>query len=302
MNPASASLPSPLGLGCVTFGREIERDAALAMMDHAHHAGWTMFDTASAYGGGASERILGEWAQLRAPASGRPVLATKILPPYAPDTVLSRLHASLERLQRPCAGVLYLHQWHESALDPAFLAALQSLLDQRLVRSLGVSNFNAEQLSRVLALQDQQRLQRVTYLQNIHNFAVRGFDPALGALCEQAGIQRIGFSPLGAGFLTGKYRNGVPAGTRFALIPGHQAIYFTPLAQARLGRLLAISDQHGLSPIDLALAWATCHPAVSLTLIGGRSVEQLTRAARAPALVPAAVLARLDAPMDDAVP
>jgi aryl-alcohol dehydrogenase-like predicted oxidoreductase len=302
MNSASASQPSPLGLGCVTFGREIAQEAARAMMDYAHQAGWTMFDTASAYGGGASERIVGEWAQRRAPAPGAPVIATKILPPYTADTVRPRVQASLERLQRPCADILYLHQWHESALDPASLAALQSLLDHGLVCHLGVSNFNAEQLSRVLALQDRQRLQRVKYLQNIHNFAVRGFDPALGDLCAQAGIQRIGFSPLGAGFLTGKYRNGVPAGTRFDLIPGHQAIYFTPLAQARLARLLAISEQHRLSAIDVALAWATRHPAVSLTLIGGRSVDPLTRAARAGELVPAAVLAHLDAAEDDAGP
>jgi aryl-alcohol dehydrogenase-like predicted oxidoreductase len=286
----------------VTFGREIAPDAAFAMLDQAHQAGWTMFDTASAYGGGASERIIGEWGQARAPAPGAPRIATKILPPYAASTVQSRVQASCERLQRAGVDVLYLHQWHETALDPALLTALQSLLEQGLVRHLGVSNFTAAQLSRLLALQDHQGLQRVAILQNIHNYAVRGFEPALVSQCEQAGIQRIGFSPLGAGFLTGKYRDGVPADTRFALIPGHQAIYFTPSAQARLARLLAVSQSHGLSPIDVALAWATRHPAVSLTLIGGRSVEQLNRAARAPSLVPAAVLAQLDAPENEARP
>jgi aryl-alcohol dehydrogenase-like predicted oxidoreductase len=292
LEPTSGPAPAPVrfGLGCVTFGREITPDLSMTMLDFAWKEGWGMFDTAAAYGSGASERIVGEWYRLRQPTEARPILATKVLPPYTPETLIGTIRASLQRLQCGCVDVLYLHQWHETALRPEVLAALHAAVEQGLVRALGVSNFSAEQLERVLALQARHGFTRFRYLQNIHNYAVSAFDPALCDLCVREGVERIGYSPLGAGFLTGKYRGGVPTGTRFDLIPGHQAIYFTLVAQQRLAALTQIAARTGFSMVELALAWAARHPAVARVLIGGRSVAQLQQAIDAAAKVPAEVI------------
>jgi aryl-alcohol dehydrogenase-like predicted oxidoreductase len=277
----------------VTFGREIDEAAAGAVMNYAAGEGWTMFDTAAAYGGGASERIVGAWLQRR-PASLRPLLATKILPPYEPATLRSRVDASLQRLGLARVDVLYLHQWHESALQPDTLAALHGAVADGLVGALGASNFNADQLGRALTLQAERGFAPFRYLQNIHNYAVSAFDAPLVSLCLRAGVERVGYSPLGAGFLTGKYDGGVPPGTRFDLIPGHQAIYFTAAARERLARLHAVAREMDCTPAELALAWAARHPALSRVLIGGRSPSQVAQGPAALARVPAEVTERLD--------
>lgn len=222
------------------------------------------------------------------------LLATRIPPPYEPATLREKIHASLQRPGLARVDVLYLYQWQESALRPDTLAALQGGVADGLVGALGVSNFNVDPLGRALALQAERGFAPFRYLQNIHNYAVSAFDAALCRFCAEAGVERVGYSPLGAGFLTGKYRDGVPAGTRFDLIPGHQAIYFTPTAQERLARLTAVAEQTGFTAGELALAWAARHPAVSLVLVGGRSVAQVSQGAVALAKVPPAALDRLD--------
>lgn len=222
------------------------------------------------------------------------LLATRIPPPYEPATLREKIHASLQRPGLARVDVLYLHQWHESALHPDTLAALQGAVADGLVGALGVSNFNVDPLGRALAFQTERGFAPFRYLQSIHDYAVSAFGAALCRFCAEAGVERVGYSPLGAGFLTGKYRDGVPAGTRFDLIPGHQAIYFTPTAQERLTRLTAVAEQTGFTAGELALAWAARHPAVSLVLVGGRSVAQVSQGAEARAQVPREVLGQLD--------
>ena len=115
----------------------------------------------------------------------------------------------------------------------------------------------------------------------MNNLALRGIDDATRLLCARREIDIVTFSPLGAGFLTGKYDTGVPEGSRFAVIPGHQRLYFTDTARARLARLQSVSARLKIEPTDLALAWALRQPGISTVLVGGRSPAQLDRSARA---------------------
>ncbi|MEO6246529.1 MAG: aldo/keto reductase [Opitutaceae bacterium] len=269
---------SALGLGCVTFGREIDRTAAFAMMNHAAASGMTTFDTAAAYADGDSERIVGEWLAAHRGARAGLTLATKLLPPYAADRLAQGVGESLSRLGTDYLDLLFLHQWDESALNPATLMALDTLVRSGRVRALGASNFSAEQLAQIIDRQSAAGYAPIYALQNIHNLAVRGFDDSLRELCARCGIALIGYSPLGAGFLTGKHRVGVAPGSRFAIIPGHQAIYFNPAAQRRLGRLEAAAKRTGLPMAHLALAWALHQPQLSTVLVGGRNPAQLDQA------------------------
>jgi aryl-alcohol dehydrogenase-like predicted oxidoreductase len=251
-------MPSRIGLGCVTFGREIDEAASFVLLDHALERGVTHFDTASAYGGGASETILGKWLASRKP--GGVTIATKILPPY--DRI--DLTPSLKRLGVDHIDLLYLHQWHDTALQAD--AALEKLP----VKRFGVSNVTLDQL-RALG-------PRFRVIQNNHNLAVSDVSDEFRDHCAANDIAIITYSPLGAGFLTGKHQNGVQAGSRFEIIPGHQQVYFHDAAFQRLARLEAISKRTGYSQAHLALAWALHQPGIDTVLVGGRTPAHLDQA------------------------
>ena len=275
-----ASVPSRLGLGCVTFGREIDRGAAFAMMDHALDHEISFFDTAVVYGGGASETIIGEWMAARR-ARTRVVLATKIVPPYSPAIIDQAIAGSLTRLGTNFVDLLYLHRWDETAVDAAVLRSLDTLVQSGRVHALGASNFTVSQLNQVLDLQASLGTAPLRALQNVHNLAVRSIDASTHQLCAHHRIAVVGYSPLGAGFLTGKHDVEVQPGSRFDIIPGHQNVYFNDLARKRLARLRQISERSGFPMTQLALAWAVHQPGITSVLVGGRSTAHLDQALQA---------------------
>lgn len=278
----------------MTFGREIDQAASFAMMDHAWARGINVFDTAAAYADGASERVVGAWLAARQPDPAALVVATKLLPPYTPENITASVAGSLARLGRASLDLLFLHRWDASAETPAALTALDSLVRMGKVRALGGSNFSAEQLARVLQTQRDLGLTPLRVLQNNHNLAIRGVDTALQQLCATAGVAIMTFSPLGAGFLTGKHRAGVQPGSRFELIPGHQPLYFQDAAFRRLARLEAVAARTGRPQVELALAWALHQPQIATVLIGGRTPAQIDQAFAAAALNDPLLLAELE--------
>lgn len=262
-----------IGLGCVTFGREIDEAASFALLDYALERGVRHFDTAEAYGGGASETILGKWLASRKPEGI--TVATKILPPY--DRI--DITPSLKRLGVEQLDLLYLHQWHETA--PHADSALEGLP----VKQFGASNFTLEQLRACGP--------RFRVVQNNHNLAVSDVGDEFRAYCAANSISIVTYSPLGAGFLTGKHQNGVQAGSRFEIIPGHQQVYFHESAYQRLARLEVVAKRTGHSQAHLALAWALHQPGIDTVLIGGRSPAHLDQAFAAMNFDDAAVLSQL---------
>ena len=271
---SAQSLPR-IGLGCVTFGREINEAASFALLDYAFARGVTHFDTAAAYGGGASETILGKWLASRKPEGI--TIATKILPPYDRIDITD----SLRRLGVEQIDLLYLHQWHETALQAG--AALEKLP----VRRFGASNVTLDQL-RALG-------PRFRVIQNNHNLAVSEVSDEVRDYCAAKDIAIVTYSPLGAGFLTGKHQNGVQAGSRFEVVPGHQNIYFHDSAYQRLARLEAVAKRTGHPQAHLALAWALHQPGIDTVLIGGRSPAHLDQAFAALAFDDAALFTELTA-------
>lgn len=285
-----------LGLGCVTFGREIDAAASFAIMDDAVRQGITFFDTASAYSNGGSERIVGQWLKTRAALSPLPEVATKVLPPYTAESITRSVQESLTRLQATQIDLLFFHRWDDTLDQPGPYSVLKALMEQGLVRAIGLSNVTAPQLAKALQWQAIVGLPSFQWLQNIHNFAVRGFDDEIRSLCRDSGIRLMGYSPLGAGFLTGKHQKGVAPGSRFEVIPGHQAVYFHPQSQQRLARLEDASLQTGRSMVELALAWAVHQPWIDLVLVGGRNSSQISQIQAARDSVPTSMVEALETP------
>ena len=273
-----AFLPGKLGLGCVTFGREIDKKASFILMDHAYSKGIDTFDTAAAYANGESEKIVGFWLAERASRRDSISIATKILPPYdAPQLRLS-VEQSLKRLGTEIIDILYLHQWNEKVNDRSIWEELENLSKEGKVKEIGVSNFNALQLANVVHLLEETNSVHLSYIQNNNNLAVSDINDDVKLICRKNKIRIITYSPLGAGFLTGKYLNGVQKESRFGIMPAHQNIYFNSYSEKRLEKLMEVSARKGYSPEFLALAWATHQPDVYSVLIGGRSVAHLDTA------------------------
>lgn len=290
-----ASLPaSAIGLGCVTFGREIDEAAAREFLDHADACGISFFDTAAAYGQGESERILGRWLEARNADAGGLTVATKILPPYEAAMIKDGVEASLGRLRMPAVDLLYLHRWDATAESPEALGALDDLVRAGKVRALGVSNYSQPQLESALARQDKLGLSRFSVVQNNHNLAVREMGEGYRRFCAELGIAVVTYSPLGAGFLTGKHQGGVQQGSRFDVAPGHQDVYFHEEAWRRLKRLEEVAEQTGYSQAHLALAWALHQPGVASVLVGGRTRAHLDQALAALAFDEPEILGWLD--------
>ncbi|HEV7402011.1 MAG TPA: aldo/keto reductase [Chthoniobacteraceae bacterium] len=283
-----------IGLGCVTFGREIDEAAAHGLLDHAYARGIRFFDTASAYAQGASEAIIGRWLASRRPPAGSVKIATKVLPPYEPARLAETVAAGCERLGVAAIDLFYLHRWEPEAESPAVLGALDALVGAGQVRALGASNYSLPQLAASLVLQEQHGFERFRVVQNNHNLAVRNVDPELRAFCTARGIAIVTYSPLGAGFLTSKHRDGVQTGSRFDVAPGHQRIYFQAEAERRLARLEAVAARTGHSQAHLALAWALHQPGPATVLVGGRTPAHLDQALAAQAFDDPALFAELD--------
>jgi aryl-alcohol dehydrogenase-like predicted oxidoreductase len=286
---------SRIGLGCVTFGREIDEAAAHRMLDGAFERGINFFDTASAYSQGASESIIGRWLASRRPAAGSVTVATKIQPLYEPTRIAEMVAASLRRLGLRAIDLLYFHQWHATAESPDALAALDALMRAGKVHALGVSNYNLQQLETALALQERHRLAPFSVVQNNHNVAVRHVTEELRAFCAARKIAIVTYSPLGAGFLTGKHQHGVQPGSRFDIVPGHQDVYFHEQSYRRLARLESVAARTAHSQSHLALAWALHQPGVASVLVGGRTPAHLDQALAAQAFDDPALFAELAA-------
>lgn len=286
---------SRIGLGCVTFGREIDETAAHRLLDYACERGVNFFDTASAYSQGASESIIGRWLASRRPAAGSVTLATKIQPPYEPARITEMVGASLQRLDLATIDLLYLHQWHATAELPAALAALDALVQADKVRTLGVSNYNRQQLETALTLQDRHGLTCFSVVQNNNNLAVRHVTEELRDFCAAQQVAIVTYSPLGAGFLTGKHQHGVQPGSRFDVAPGHQDVYFHEESYRRLARLESVATRTGHLQAHLALAWALHQPGIASVLVGGRTPAHLDQALAAQAFDDPALFAELAA-------
>ena len=195
---------SRLGLGAVTFGREIGEAASFAIMDSAFEKGINVFDTAEAYGGGASETIIGRW--LRATGvRDEIVLVSKVTTEFSREHVRAAIAASLDRLQTDRLDFYLFHSFDRKTPLETALMAVDDVQKSGLTRSAGCSNFTGAQLREALELSKRLGIPRLEVVEGICNLAVRDAETDLLPLCEEDEIGFLGYSPLGAGFLTGKY-------------------------------------------------------------------------------------------------
>lgn len=276
---------SAIGLGAVTFSREIDEATAFTIIDHAVDRGINLIDTAEAYNKGGSETVVGAWLKARGQRA-KVVLATKLIPPLTQERIPTAVEASLRRLQTDVIDLYQIHAFDKNTPLDESLAALSKLIQEGKVRYLGCSNFAAWQLCKALWRADVLGLPRLESVQPNYNLAIRDIEAELLPLCADQQIGVISYSPLGAGFLTGKYSKSwtAPQGTRFDIIPDHWAIYENALSMQRMENLRAKAQATGIAMVQLAMAWVLGQPGITSTLIGCRTTAQVDQAFAAAAM------------------
>jgi aryl-alcohol dehydrogenase-like predicted oxidoreductase len=290
---------SRIGLGCGNFGgigsapelfgQGETREQAFELMDAAWAAGVTFFDTAASYGGGRSERWVGEW---RAERGAPVVLSTKVYWSVSGDPadrglsyerILRELDGSLARLGVDAVDMYLTHEPDPETPIEETLSALDELVQAGKVRAVGASNVDAHQLEDALETSERLGLVRFEWVQNEFSLLRRDAGNVL-ALCEREELGFTPFSPLAGGWLTGKYGRdrGYPPGSRMTLRPDPYRHLETEEIFAAIDAFTAAAAARGVEPATLAVAWVLADPRVTAVVVGPRRPEQLA-AARAAA-------------------
>ena len=283
---------STLTLGTMTFGAETDEAGSHAQLDAFVAAGGNLVDVADVYAAGASEQIVGSWLAARpVEVTGGVVLATKGRFPMGDgvnDVGLSRRHLqralddSLRRLGVECIDLYQVHSWDPLTPLDETLRVLDDMVRAGKVRYIGLSNFTGWQVQKALAVAGALGLELPVTLQPQYNLLVREIEWEIVPSCADAGLGLLPWSPLGGGWLTGKYsRAERPSGTtRLGENPqrGVEA-YDRRSAQQRtwdvVDAVREIADARALPMAQIALAWLMDRPTVTSVILGARTVEQL---------------------------
>ena len=310
---------SNVALGTMTFGAEADEPEAHRQLDRFLEAGGTLVDTANTYGAGRSEEIIGRWFASRpAEVAGRVVLATKGRFPLddAPNgSGLSARHltraldASLRRLGLDGVDLYQAHAFDPWTPLEETLRTLDGFVRAGKARYYGLSNFTGWQLTKAVHLARAMNIAGPVTLQPQYSLLVREIEWEIVPAALDAGAGLLPWSPLGGGWLSGKYqRDARPAGaTRLGDDPGRGREAYGRRGTERTWRVIdavrEIATARGVTMAEIALAWVTDRPAVSSTILGARSTEQLAANLRAADLhLTAAETAALDAASDPGPP
>ena len=311
-------------LGTMTWGRQNTEAEGFAQMDYALDQGINFFDTAEMYAVpptaesyGRTETIIGNWFRARG-SRDRVILASKVVGrapgmPWIRDgkarldraNIEAALDGSLRRLQTDYIDLYQLH-WPdrpanrfgqlgyrydaeaEAEADPTpieeTLAVLADLVRAGKVRHIGLSNDTPWGVMRFVQLAEQAGWPRVVSVQNPYNLLNRAYEVGLAEISmrEQCGL--LAYSPLGGGYLSGKYLNGqIPPGTRRS-IDTRPSRYDNPESEAAITAYLALARAHDLDPCQMALAFVDRQPFVTANILGATSMDQLTSNIAASAL------------------
>jgi aryl-alcohol dehydrogenase-like predicted oxidoreductase len=287
----SGTIVTNFCLGTMTFGKESDEATSFRLMDDYVAAGGNFLDTANVYSDGISEEIIGRWLKSKPGILRDLVITTKGRFPMGdgPNHLgLSRknlqeaLDASLKRLQVEHIDLYQLHAF--DALTPLeeTLRFLDDSIRNGKIAYYGFSNFLGWQLTKAVWIAKAGNFQPPVTLQPQYNLLVRGIEHEIVPAALDANIGLLPWSPLGGGWLSGKYkRDQMPSGaTRLGENPkrGMEA-YEKRNAEGRtwevIGALEDVAKSRGVSMAQVALAWTAARPAVTSVILGARTTEQL---------------------------
>jgi len=303
---------SLVGLGTMTWGEQNSEEEACEQMHYAVSRGVNLFDVAEMYPvparaetSGRTESYVGEWLR-QTGKRNQVVLASKVSGPssvlgvthirggsrLSADHVRRAIEGSLERLQTDYLDLYQVH-WpermtnyfgdrgysHKPQLDgiaiDETLTALSQLVSEGLVKHIGISNETPWGVMEYLRLSWELDLPKIVSIQNPYSLLTRQFETGLAEMSFRENVGLLAYSPLGFGVLSGKYmNNAMPAGSRIDLFPRFGR-YSGPVAKLATQAYFDVATKHGLSLVELSLAFVCQQPFVASCLIGATTMEQL---------------------------
>ena len=281
--------------------------AAYACMKSAYDAGINFFDCAEVYAGGESERVMGDCIRHYGWKRNDLVISTKIYfgEAFGDNPVnnqgLSRKHliegtrASLERLGLDYVDLLYAHRPDRETPMEEVVRGFNFLIDQGKCFYWGTSEWNADEIERAHHIATKLNLVGPVMEQPQYNMLVRDrVESEYQLLCQEYGLGLTPFSPLKSGILTGKYNDGIPKDSRYALSADDDAKEIQEELQTeewqqearKVAALKPIAERLGTNQAGLAMAWVLSNPHVSSALTGASRPEQVWNSVRALDIVP----------------
>ncbi|MFC6904086.1 aldo/keto reductase [Halalkalicoccus tibetensis] len=278
---------SRLCLGCMNFGSAQpwmidDEERSVEIIDRAIDLGINFLDTANVYSRGESEEIVGRAIEGR--DRSELVLATKVYGPMGEgpnQQGLSRKHvidqceASLDRLGTDYIDLYQIHRWDDDTPIEETLSALSYLVDEGLVRYIGASTMMGWQFMKALGASDLNDHERFVSMQPEYSLVDRHEEENLLPVCRDQGVGVIPWSPLGGGFLTGKYDPDDEPEEGRAATDEHTHERFTEENWAVLDAVRELADEKDASPAQVSLAWLLEKEVVDSPIIGPRSLEHL---------------------------
>jgi 1-deoxyxylulose-5-phosphate synthase len=280
-----------LCIGCMSFGGPTKKgfewtlgsDDSKRILDRALDSGINFFDTADVYSLGSSEEIVGEALEGR---RNDVVIATKVGLPTGDEPserglgekhIMQNLKKSLSHLRTDRIDLYQIHRWdYQTPIENTLATLTRTIREERKVDHIGASSMWAWQFAKALHTSDKLGLERFVTMQNHYNLAYREEEREMIPLCHDEGIAINPWSPLGRGFLSGKYkRDAKPVSMRYEKDELLGKRYFRPEDFDVTERLVEVSNEKGVKPSQLALAWLLSKPGIVSPVIGPTSVEQL---------------------------
>ncbi|HEX6146278.1 MAG TPA: aldo/keto reductase [Acidimicrobiia bacterium] len=281
--------PSVFGLGTMTFGAESDEKTSHAILDRYVESGGVFLDTADVYTRGVSEEIIGRWLARRGGHADL-VIATKARFAMSDDPAdrgAGRAHleraieASLRRLGVDVVDLYQIHAWDPATPIEETLETLDDMVTAGKVRWVGVSNFLGWQLERAILSARHNGWAPVVSLQPQYNLLTRDIELEIVPVCLEENVGLLPWSPLGGGWLTGKYSAYErPAGvTRLGVDPNRGVEAYDLRNNDHTWRVVeavrAVAAERGVTMSQVALNWVRQRAGVSSVLLGCRNIGQL---------------------------
>lgn len=270
--------PRSLGLGTWLFGWETPEDEAHRILRYALDHGIRYFDTANNYGGGASERLLGEYLR---PVRDEVSIGTKVYAPFGPDpadrglsadAIRRAVEGSLRRLRTDRVDILHLHRPDPSVQVRETAGALASLVRSGAVREVATSTFRGPQIDALQQALQAENVPLAVLDQAPYSLLEREVESAAADSLRRWDMRLVAWSPLGEGLLTGKYADPSAGDRLVRWKAADQERFRRGIAAAR--KLGALAAENGLTLPQLALGWLVARPLSPAVLIGPRTLSQ----------------------------
>ena len=298
-------------LGTMNMGEQNNQEQGSEQMDYAFDKGINFFDTAEVYAvppreetQGKTEKIIGNWF-IKNKKRKEIILATKMVGPgpswirdgggnYNEKNITTAIEGSLKRLQTDYIDLYQLH-WPERDTNffgkrnyehntkeekwndfESVLKVLKKFVDQGKIRYIGVSNETPWGFSKFLEIAEKLNLPRIVSVQNPYNLLNRAYDIGMSEISCREKVGLLAYSPLGIGYLSGKYRNNqMPKNSRIDLFGDFWTRYREENAKKAVDDYYKLANENGLSLAQMALAFVNSRPFTTSNIIGATTMKQL---------------------------